>query len=54
LCNDKLKLPVDVFQMSLQISLGGLEKVFVPFDAFGSVGGFTTDQVSNWKERRDF
>jgi hypothetical protein len=48
----KLKLSVDAFKMSLEISFGGLDEVFVAFEAFGGDGGFATDQVINQKKKK--
>jgi hypothetical protein len=36
--------------MSLEISSGSLDKVFVTFEAFSGDGGFTTDQVKKGLE----
>jgi hypothetical protein len=46
-----LKLFVDAFKMSLEISSGSLDKVFVSFDAFGTDGGLATVQVSKKRVR---
>lgn len=48
----KLNLPIDVFKMSLKISLGSLDKIFIVFKALRVNRRFATAQIVNFGEEK--